>query len=103
RVAERLESCGGHRATQVPADVHRTSMPSRAAGAEDAHGCGHRAGRNRPLYDPAMTDVTTPAGYAFDPELAESPALSVRPAPTDPVAAREFSNRCSRRSAGTST
>src|SRR4029079_14676653 len=40
-----------------------------------------------------MSDVTTPTGYAFDPELAEFAALSVRPAPTDPVAAREFSNQ----------
>ena len=41
-----------------------------------------------------MTDISTPtSGYAFDPELAEFAAASVRPAPTDAVVAREFSNQ----------
>ena len=41
-----------------------------------------------------MTDVSSsPTGYAFDPELAEFAAGMIRPAPTDPVAARELSNQ----------
>ena len=41
-----------------------------------------------------MTDISTPtSGYAFDPELAEFASASVRPAPTDAVVAREFSNQ----------
>jgi acetyl esterase/lipase len=68
-------------------------MPPRNANAEDARRDVAGRARHPPLYDPAMTDLTAPAGYAFDPELAEFAALSVRPAPTDPVAAREFSNQ----------
>ena len=74
-------------------DVHPDSMTPPPEGSEDAVRGRRRAPRRRPSYDPAMTDVTTPAGYAFDPELAEFAALSVRPAPTDPIAAREFSNQ----------